>query len=585
MNSSTETKIIQIIVILGLPRSGTTLIGAIFDAHDDTCVCFEPWNRKKDSPPSPRLSPEELTAHYALNTNNSRTLVIKETSISPKALEWVQDFIEYNQTACEIKIVWTLRSYRHTYLSLIEKGKDWWGHENMEVNEGTYGRWVERASKSTIQLIKMYLKSPGIIYSYEALIENPKEVILGIMTASDLQYSEKLVNYHLHASQKNLRGDRNLQKKLSAISKDHISAREDQWEKHKKNIEKTPADRRRKELDEFASFLFQYRFITGKKDLEILIASARKNHLKPLLSVVVIVYSMPTQALNTIYSLSASHQKNVSENEYEIIVIENNSSNTLTEDSVVALGENITYICRDENRPSPVFAINEAVDIARSDNISIMIDGARLVTPGIVRATLDAFLLNSKSIVSVPGYHLGQEPQQKAVLYGYSEEEEKKLLTSVNWRENGYRLFDIACFSGSSEAHGILQRVPESNFLALPKELFRQLNGYDERFNSHGGGYANLDFFKRVVTASKGKQFLLLCEGTFHQYHGGATTGGDDGDRSELLKTITQQYVDIREEDYTAPAYDFELLGKFNSFASEFIIQSMAKIAKPDPSN
>ncbi|MEZ5436418.1 MAG: hypothetical protein R3E67_07915 [Pseudomonadales bacterium] len=46
---------------------------------------------------------------------------------------------------------------------------------------------------------------------------------------------------------------------------------------------------------------------------------------KPKLSFVVVVYNMPRQAMNTLYSLSARHQRNIVESDYEIIVIENSS--------------------------------------------------------------------------------------------------------------------------------------------------------------------------------------------------------------------------------------------------------------------
>ena len=299
---------------------------------------------------------------------------------------------------------------------------------------------------------------------------------------------------------------------------------------------------------------------------------------KPLLSIIVIVYDMPEQALETVYSLSSQYQNKVNDNEYEILVVENKSGNNINPGKLKGLGKNIHYVLRDEKSPTPVFAINEAAGRAQGDFLAIVIDGARLVTPGIVRATLDICRLDENATISVPGYHLGAEPQQQAILNGYSQSKEKDLLHSINWPEDGYRLFDIACLGGSTVTHGILQRFSESNYLVLSKLRFQELGGYEERFNSHGGGYANLDLFRRACMQASSRLFVLVWEGTFHQYHGGATTGGDKSDRRELMQKLLKQYIDIRGEAHKPYEGDFEIFGLFNPYASQFIASSMDKI-------
>jgi len=299
---------------------------------------------------------------------------------------------------------------------------------------------------------------------------------------------------------------------------------------------------------------------------------------KPALSVVVIIYDMPEQALNTVRSLSANYQQGVAENEYEILVVENNSKNLVDQNKLKLLGNNIHYHLRSEDRASPVFAINQAVrDWARSEFVAIVIDGARVVTPGIIQHCLNALRHQPNATITVPSYHLGEEPQQKAVHNGYTTATEKQLLASIQWPRNGYKLFDIACFSGSSAVDGILRRIPESNFFALSKKRFDTLNGYDEGFHSFGGGYANLDIFKRATADHKFPLLVMIWEGTFHQYHGGATTGGDKGEREALMQPIRDQYIAMRGERFKACDREFEVIGKFNPAARKFIAESLNK--------
>ena len=50
-----------------------------------------------------------------------------------------------------------------------------------------------------------------------------------------------------------------------------------------------------------------------------------------------------------------------------------------------------------------------------------MIDGARMITPGVVAWTLAALDLHDEPVICVPGYHLGAELQWVAARKGYNE--------------------------------------------------------------------------------------------------------------------------------------------------------------------
>src|SRR5581483_9041619 len=58
-----------------------------------------------------------------------------------------------------------------------------------------------------------------------------------------------------------------------------------------------------------------------------------------------------------------------------------------------------------------------------------------------------------------------------------------------------------------------------------------ELGGFDERFASPGGGYVNLDAYRRALDLPRTRLIVLLGEGTFHQVHGGAATSGDAAQR------------------------------------------------------
>src|SRR4051794_36001026 len=105
---------------------------------------------------------------------------------------------------------------------------------------------------------------------------------------------------------------------------------------------------------------------------------------KPQVSVVVVTYNIPREAPRTLYSLSADYQRDIAADEYEIIVVDNGSDPPLDADMVRRQVGNFRLIRIDQAPPSPAHAINRGIAEARGDVIGVMIDGARLVTPGLL---------------------------------------------------------------------------------------------------------------------------------------------------------------------------------------------------------
>ncbi len=299
--------------------------------------------------------------------------------------------------------------------------------------------------------------------------------------------------------------------------------------------------------------------------------SGARDHGGLVVSFVVIVYDMPEQAQNTIRSLFVDYQQGVRPEDYEVLIVENDSANTMPEEFLAALPANFSYHLRQESQPTPVHAINYGLEHARGANICVMIDGARLLTPGIVKNTIRGHLLSPRAVVTAPGYHLGHELQQKAVGSGYDVAQERTLMNSIAWPEDGYRLFEIACFSGSCAA-GFYLPHSESNCISMPRELWRALRGYDARFDMRGGGVVNLDLYKRACEYPGVTHVFLHGEGTFHQFHGGVTTGGEEAEiRQKFITAIMEQYRDIRGKKFEAPLTDTVYLGEISDHAQRFL--------------
>jgi glycosyltransferase involved in cell wall biosynthesis len=244
---------------------------------------------------------------------------------------------------------------------------------------------------------------------------------------------------------------------------------------------------------------------------------------RPKLSIVVVCYEMAAQIRNTLRSLLPPYQRGVETSDYEIILIDNGSAKIL-DDETRTISPNLQYIYLSPNKSSsnPASAMNRAATLSRAPLLCLMIDGARMLTPGVLSWAMRLLELAPGAMVEVRGWHLGPKWQPESVAEGYNHDIECHLLDQVRWWENGYRLFDIS--SGSAQTkRGISQPASESNCLFVSRALFDRLGGFDERYKEAGGGLVNLDFYARAVAAAD-HVWTLLGEGTFHQVHGGAAT-------------------------------------------------------------
>jgi len=87
---------------------------------------------------------------------------------------------------------------------------------------------------------------------------------------------------------------------------------------------------------------------------------------KPSLSVVVVVYNMPREAPRTLLSLSATYQRHIDADDYEVIVVDNGSNPPFDPNEIAGLSGNFRLIRIDPAPPSPAQAINRGLAEARS---------------------------------------------------------------------------------------------------------------------------------------------------------------------------------------------------------------------------
>ncbi len=284
---------------------------------------------------------------------------------------------------------------------------------------------------------------------------------------------------------------------------------------------------------------------------------------RPELSVVVVSYDMGRELPRTLWSLSSRYQRDISGLDYEILVVDNGSPEPVNAARVADIDPRIRVHHIESALPSPARAGNVGVAMTTGRTVAVILDGARMLTPGVLATGMRALgttpgalgrwsrtIGARRPVVTPPAWHLGPEYQWVSARDGYDADAEDALLDVINWPTDGYRLFDIGVLAGSNKG-GFFGDINESGCLMLPRSLWQDVGGLDERFDLPGGGFVSLDLFARLVERDDTELVVLLGEGSFHQVHGGESTS--PAQRKRKLQQWYEQYARLRGQPYELP--------------------------------
>ena len=204
------------------------------------------------------------------------------------------------------------------------------------------------------------------------------------------------------------------------------------------------------------------------------------------LSVVVVFYNMRREAERTLHALSRAYQEGIDDLDYEVIAVENGSAadQRLGKDFVQSFGPEFRYIdMGKEATSSPVPALNRGVAEAKGEAIALMIDGAHIVTPGVLRYGMTGLRAYGHAIVATQQWFVGPGQQGDVMVDGYDQDV----------RGSPLRGDPLAAGRLPTVRHRPLHRRPRLARRAVgeqlpvrPRSLLEQVGAFDESFNMPG---------------------------------------------------------------------------------------------------
>jgi glycosyltransferase involved in cell wall biosynthesis len=265
------------------------------------------------------------------------------------------------------------------------------------------------------------------------------------------------------------------------------------------------------------------------------------------MSVVVVVHDMARELPRTLRSLSPSSQQDITADDYDVIVVDNGSADPVDPGVLRTFPGRVALERIDPAPRSPARAANHGIALAEGDLIGLIVDGARLCSPGLLAGARRAARLSARPLITAPAFHLGDVPHMRADEVGYDQGVEDLLLASSGWEQDGYQLFGVSTLAGSS-GRGLFGPMGESSSLFTTRSVWEELGGLDERFALPGGGLVNHDLYRRACALADVELIVLLGEGTFHQHHGGVATS-----RRLSWDEMHDDYVALRGEVHRPP--------------------------------
>lgn len=241
--------------IVGLPRSGTTLLTTLLDRHPAFCLYYEPWNasaRRRPPVPASLVEFRDWMHGRFGGSKPGESLItgFKETTTNQGTIDWAVSSASALSKDCAVKVIWIQREPIHCLLSKVEGAKKWWGHDDAKMTREALEQFLRDAREQCRRLDRLVREVGGLLVRYESLASEPVETLSLLMESLGVEFDPVQLAFHRQEiDREKVMGDPGLIESPSPVSMASTERRRAEAERHRALIDSVLAD------PEFASML------------------------------------------------------------------------------------------------------------------------------------------------------------------------------------------------------------------------------------------------------------------------------------------------------------------------------------------
>ncbi len=178
----------SLVVLIGPPRSGTTLIANTFMSHSAVSGVMEPYQRGRHEGFITTDLGRFIVESHVRTLAERPHLAVKETTTRAANIDLSLALMD--SAAARIGrtgLVLILRCPFSAYLSQVEASQTLWKQKNRlpEVSEDTFRRWSRGLQTALRRIVAGIGSRPFVIVSYEAFCDRPGHQTARMMTLID----------------------------------------------------------------------------------------------------------------------------------------------------------------------------------------------------------------------------------------------------------------------------------------------------------------------------------------------------------------------------------------------------------------
>lgn len=227
------------VCVTGLPRSGTTLLGAMLDAHPDVDIYFEPWGGEHNfefiRSDSVAGFVEQMGRKFPNAQHGNAAIVgLKQPIIKTPAAEACRETLAVMDRPSVLLI---LRDPVECFLSRVETAHKHWGvarKDPLPQNFRTFLTLAARALDDIRVLLDLY---GGQVVSYDALVMEPHRTMRGVSAGLGIAFDQAMLDYYRGGPRPNkVRGDPGVVSAPQPVCLETLMKRREQAKRYRKEF-------------------------------------------------------------------------------------------------------------------------------------------------------------------------------------------------------------------------------------------------------------------------------------------------------------------------------------------------------------